>query len=275
MSTTAHSELIRDAAAGGPAGADAPSPRERFAAPSLLRLTKVELRKASDTRAGRWLLLSAVLIAAAVAIARALTGSLADRTFAGSLELTLLPLGVLLPVIGILLVTSEWSQRTALATFSLVPHRQRVAASKLLAALVLGVGAALVSVAMAALGNLVGIAATDADGSWAMSAGTLGQALLGMELNLLMGLGFGLLLMSPALAIVLFFALPTVFTILGGMISSLEKTFEWIDPNQAFDPLTNGSMHGDDWGKLVVCTLLWVGVPLLAGLGRLMRREVK
>ncbi|EHN10017.1 hypothetical protein PAI11_31780 [Patulibacter medicamentivorans] len=273
MSTTAHTELIRGAAEGGPA--DSAGPRERFTAPSLARLTKVELRKAADTRAGRWLLISAVLIAAVVAVARALSGDVADRTFAGSLELTMLPLGILLPVIGILLVTSEWSQRTALTTFSLVPHRDRVAGSKILAALVLGLAAAVISVAMAAVGNIVGIVATEADGSWSMSASTLGQALLGQELNLLMGVGFGLLLMSPALAIVVFFALPTVFTILGSMISSLEKTFEWIDPNSAFDPLTDGSMHGDDWAKLLVCSLLWVGLPLAAGLWRLMRREVK
>lgn len=275
MSTTADTGLIRGAVDGGPAEPDARGPRERFSAPSLARLTQVELRKAADTRAGRWLLISAVLISLVVAIIRALTGDVADRTFAGSLELTLLPLGILLPVIGILLVTSEWSQRTALTTFSLVPHRERVASSKILAALALGLGALAVSIVTAALGNVVGIVATEADGSWSISAGTLGQGLLGQELNLLMGLGFGLLLMSPALAIVLFFALPTVFSILGEMISSLQSTFEWIDPNQAFDPLLEGSTHGDDWGKLVVCALLWVGVPLLAGLWRLMRREVK
>ena len=31
--------------------------------------------------------------------------------------------GFLLPVLGIMLVTSEWSQRTAMVTFTLEPHR--------------------------------------------------------------------------------------------------------------------------------------------------------
>ena len=39
---------------------------DRPAAPSLLALTAVELRKMTDTRAGRWLLASVVLIGAAL-----------------------------------------------------------------------------------------------------------------------------------------------------------------------------------------------------------------
>jgi hypothetical protein len=42
-------------------------------------------------------------------------------------------------VLAILSVTSEWSQRTALVTFSLVPDRRRVLAAKLVAVVVLAV----------------------------------------------------------------------------------------------------------------------------------------
>ena len=38
-----------------------------------------------------------------------------------------------MPVVGILLVTSEWTQRTAMISFTLVPHRSRVLLAKLLA----------------------------------------------------------------------------------------------------------------------------------------------
>ena len=40
---------------------------------------------------------------------------------------------MLLPIVGILLVSSEWSQRTALITFTLVPQRMRVMSAKLAA----------------------------------------------------------------------------------------------------------------------------------------------
>jgi ABC-type transport system involved in multi-copper enzyme maturation permease subunit len=247
----------------------------RFDRPGLGLLTRVELRKAVDTRAGRWLLAITALGALAVSIARGLTGAVDDRTFSGALELGLLPLSFLLPVIGILLVTSEWSQRTALATFALVPHRERVAGAKVLAALSLGLLATIAGIAAAAIGNGVGIAAGDANGSWSLSGAELAQSVLGLEANILIGVAFGLLLMSPAVAIVAYFALPTVFSILGEVIGSLESTFGWIDPNRALDPLYTGDAAGGDWGRIAVCLALWIGVPLAVGAWRLLRREVK
>lgn len=277
MSTDVHTELIRAGrpVAVAPRGTGSEDPRTRFAAPTAWRLTSVELRKAVDTRAGRWLLIASVLLAAAVAIARGVTGAAADRTFADCLELALLPFGILLPVLGILLMTGEWSQRTALATYALVPDRARITWAKVRAGLLIGLGAAVASVAAAAIGNAIGIAVGGADGSWSTSLGDLGQTLAAQELNLLMGVGFGLLLTSPALAIVAFFALPTAFTILGETVSSLRSVFDWIDPNRAFDPLLNVDVHAGDWPKILVCALLWVGVPLVAGIARTHRREIK
>ena len=40
------------------------------------------------------------------------------------------PQGFLLPVMGILLVTQEWTQRTGMVTFTLEPHRGKVIAAK-------------------------------------------------------------------------------------------------------------------------------------------------
>jgi hypothetical protein len=290
MRTDGHTELIRAAVAPATAAHGTPGtagrhgtavpgddgdPRTRFARPSARRLTVVELRKTVDTRAGRWLLIAAGLLAAAVGVARGLTGDAADRTFAGALELTVLPLGVLLPVLGILLMTGEWSQRTALTTYALVPDRLRITLAKVRAGLVIGLAAAAASVAAAALGNAVGILAGDADGSWALSASDVGQIVLDQELNLLMGLGFGLLLVSPALAIVAFFALPTVFALLDEMLSSLDGVTGWIAPNEAFDPLTTMSASGGDWPRILVCAVLWIGAPLALGALRTQRREVK
>lgn len=286
MSTDARTEPIR-AAVANPADATGPrtrgttttddhgDPRTRFRRPSAWRLTAVELRKTVDTRAGRWLLIAAAAIAVTVGVARGLTGDAADRTFAGALELTLLPFGVLLPVMGILLMTGEWSQRTALTTYALVPERRRITAAKLRAGLLIGLAAAVASVGAAAIGNAVGITAGGADGSWALSASDVGQALAAQELNLLMGLGFGLLLVGPALAIVAYFALPTVFSILGEMIASLDDVTRWIAPNEVFDPLTTASASGDDWARIAVCSVLWIGLPLLIGSLRTHRREVK
>ena len=54
--------------------------------------------------------------------------------FADVLDLALAPVDMILPAIGILAMTSEWTQRTALTTFTLSPRRIPVLFAKLLAA---------------------------------------------------------------------------------------------------------------------------------------------
>lgn len=255
-------------------GPDAVTPRS-FPAPPIGRLVLVELRKMTDTRSGRWLLVAAVLIALVIAVVRGMTGAEEERTLLDAFQLTLFPFGVLLPVIGILTATSEWSQRTALTTFALVPRRSRIGVAKLLAAMLLALLAVVVCLVMGAVGNLVAMTAGGADGSWSISASELFQAFVASELNLLMGLGFGLLLMSPAVAIVAFFALPTVFSIVGELVSGLKDAWEWIDTSVSFTPLMEGDASGDDWAKIAVSSLVWIVLPLVLGLIRLNRREVK
>jgi hypothetical protein len=76
-------------------------------APSLARLTRLEVRKSVDTRAGRWLLVGVAAIGVALTFVTVLAGGASDRTFAdaaGNIQgtMTILP-----PVLGILLITSE------------------------------------------------------------------------------------------------------------------------------------------------------------------------
>ncbi len=257
-----------------PDGAGAVAPRT-FAAPSLGRLVLVELRKMVNTRSGRWLLIAAVGIAVVIAVVRGLTGAESGRTLQGTFELVIFPFGVLLPVIGILTATSEWSQRTALTTFALVPRRMRIGGAKLLAAMLLALAALVVCLLTAALGNLVATTIGGVEGSWSISGSQILQGFVASELNLLMGVGFGLLLMSPAFAIVAFFALPTVFGIVGELVTGLKDVWAWIDINQAMAPLMESDASGDDWAKLAVASTIWIVIPLVLGLIRTNRREVK
>ena len=105
------------------------------ARPGLGRLVAVELRKMVDTRAGFWLQVAMVALTVVVVIVRLLVGDAAHHTFQSVLDAGLQPAAILLPVLGILLVTSEWSQRTGLITFTLVPVRSRVLSAKLIASL--------------------------------------------------------------------------------------------------------------------------------------------
>src|SRR3954452_16379034 len=87
------------------------------ARPGLGRLVAVELRKMIDTRAGFWLQIATVAFTLVAVIVRLVVGDATDHSFASVLNVGLTPAAVLLPVAGILLVTSEWSQRTGMITF--------------------------------------------------------------------------------------------------------------------------------------------------------------
>src|SRR5688500_19329434 len=121
----------------GPPAAKRPREREVPAPIPFARILGVELRKMFDTRSGFWLMASIVITSG---IATVLTVLLSDRdeltfdSFAGAVGS---PMSIVLPIIGVLAVTSEWSQRTALTTFTLVPSRGRVISAKLVNTLVI------------------------------------------------------------------------------------------------------------------------------------------
>jgi ABC-2 type transport system permease protein len=234
----------------------------------LGRLTVIELRKLADTRAGLWLLIVIALGAAATAAIQLGFAPDDQLTFNAFFQFGLVPTGVLLPVLGILSMTGEWSQRTALTTFTLVPSRGRVIAAKLAAGVLIAVAATLATLGIAAAGNLL------AGGDWSMSAALVGQSVLAQVVYVLMGLGFGALLMNSALAIVTYFALPTVWSILGATISGLKPAAQWLDMNTASLPLSDTGVTGVQWARFGVTVALWVVVPVVLGTIRALRREV-
>jgi ABC-2 type transport system permease protein len=235
----------------------------------LPRLSGVELRKMADTRAGFWLLLVIVLMAAGIVVIQAIAGKPADKDLASFIQSTLWVVSILLPVLGILVVTSEWSQRTGLTTFALVPERERVVVAKVAAAVGLAVAATLVCLVTAAAANVV------AGGSWSLSASAVGNGTLFEVLGLLGGVACGLVFLNSALAIVLYYVLPTVWAILGGTIHALDKPADWLDTSRTMQPLVDGGMGGGDWARLGTSVAVWIGLVLVIGVWRVRRTELK
>ncbi|WP_435204636.1 ABC transporter permease [Micromonospora sp. bgisy143] len=256
------------------AGTVAPRRQSGVRRPSLLRLTAVELRKLVDTRAGRWMLITIGLIVVAVVTLLLIYAEDAEQTFFTFFVTSLLPVNVLLPVLGILSITSEWSQRTALTTYALVPRRERVVTAKLLAVVLAALASLLVTVAVAAVGTLVA-SATGGAGTWQVDATLILNGALVQVTGVLMGAAFGLLLLNPPLAIVGYLLLPTLWSVLGGMVRPLRGPAEWLDTSRTMEPLFgNDALTGEQWGRLAVSLLVWMVLPLAAGLVRTLRREV-
>jgi len=175
----------------------------RESRPGLGRLTLVELRKMTDTRAGFWLQLAIAALTAVIVIVIAIWGDEPDKDFRSLLGAALQPASILGPIVGVLLVSSEWSQRTAQITFTLVPRRSRVMAAKLLA----GVAWCAVAFAASLVAAAVGTAAAGVPDAWSMPAALVFQDALYVVVSMLGGIAFGAALLASAPATVLYFVL--------------------------------------------------------------------
>lgn len=247
----------------------ATTPRQTF-----MTLVGVELRKTVDTRAGRWLGSAILVLTAAAMVLFFAISDDADRVFENFIGFAATPQGFLLPVLGILLVTSEWSQRTAIVTFALAPSRTRVVGAKIVAALLLAFVAFAGAVGVAAIATAVG-----GTGAGFSDVTVLTFVLfLGLQLlTILQGVAYGLLLLNTPAAIVAFFVLPVASSILFSTVPALKDLGPWLDLQTAQQPLFDGSFSVDSeqLAQLGVASLIWIVVPFVAGWIRVMRTELK
>ena len=241
------------------------------ARPGLGRLVAVELRKMVDTRAGFWLQVAMVVLTMVVVVVRLLVGDAADHTFQSVLDAGLQPAAILLPVLGILLVTSEWSQRTGLITFALVPLRSRVLGAKLIAGLLRAVAMLAMSVAIVAAGVLV--SSPGVEGTWSDAAPLIGQSAVYLTTGMVVGVAFGAILLASAPAIVLRFALPTAWMAVLSL-PVFAGVAPWVDYAHALGQTTVEVMSATQWAHAGTSLAIWMLLPLLIGAWRVTRREV-
>ena len=247
------------------------SPAGVHVRPGLGRLVAVELRKMVNTRAGFWLQVATVAITVIAVILRTVVGDAADHTFAAVLDVAVKPAAVLLPVAGLLLVTSEWSQRTGMITFALVPVRSRVLGTKLIASVLLALAMLVMSIAVAAAGVLV--AAPGVDGTWSHLAPLIAQSAVYLTAGMVTGVAFGAILMASAPAVVVLFTLPTAWAALASL-SYFDDAAPWLDTSRALGPLPQEILSATQWAHAGTALALWMLLPLLIGIWRITRREV-
>ncbi|TYL50129.1 ABC transporter permease subunit [Nocardioides sp. BGMRC 2183] len=246
------------------------------------RQVRVEFRKSYDTRAGFWLLATIgilvglvegfILIATLVQESPVLWSDFAYT--AGGIT------SLLLPVLAILLVTSEWSQRSAMVSFTLEPRRSRVVGAKLA---VSAIYAVLTMVAMLVIGvvgtgicELVQPELTE----WDFDAKLAIAFLVSQLLTMALGFAFGSLLLNTPAAIVVFFIywyiVPTVLFVVGELRDWLGDLLEWFNFQASLQPLVDWELNtGEEWAKLLVSGFIWIVLPLAGGIYRILRAEVK
>lgn len=246
----------------------------------MSRIVAVELRKSFDTRSGFWLLASVGILATLATAATILFAPDSEITYMTFGTAIGVPMAIILPVIAILSVTSEWSQRTGLTSFTLVPHRGRVVNAKLAVAVGVGVVSMLLALGIGALGNLLGAAIVGIDPVWDVAAADLVGLLLFQIVNMLIGFMLGVLFRNSAGAIVGYFVYSFVLGTLTEVLSATQDWFEriqpWIDFNYTQGALTEmSSMTAENWAQFGVTGLVWLVLPLAVGLRAVLRSEVK
>jgi ABC-2 type transport system permease protein len=256
-------------------------PRATITPIPLTRITGVELRKMFDTRSGFWLIASIAITSALAAggvILWAPDGNLTYSTFATAIRF---PVVIILPLIAILAVTSEWSQRTGLTTFTLVPHRSRIITAKAISSVAVAIAAMVLAFAVGALGNLLGAAVRGSTLVWDVSVTQCLYYVLGMVLSLLVGFMLGVLIRASTGALVAYFILtflvPTVFGLLAESQQWFHDLQPWVDIQfaQAGLFVFDQALSGQEWAHIAVTGVTWLLLPLLVGLGLVMRAEVK
>jgi ABC-type transport system involved in multi-copper enzyme maturation permease subunit len=245
----------------------------------LPRVVGVELRKMFDTRAGFWLMASILIAALVSTVATILFAPESELTYYTFAKAIGFPMTVILPIIAVLSITGEWSQRSGLTTFTLVPHRGRVILAKVAASVIVGVASMLVALAFGVAGNVVGPAIAETDRVWDMSIVHGLDIILGSLISLLMGTMLGILFRSSPVALVAYFVTTLLFPTVFGLLAANEEGFRdvqrWVDLNYAQSFLFEGTLSGMQWARLAVAATLWLVLPALLGLRLVMRSEVK
>ena len=245
----------------------------------LSRVTRVELRKMFDTRSGFWLMASIVIAALVSTVATILFAPESDLTYYTFAKAIGFPMTVILPMIAVLSITGEWSQRSGLTTFTLVPHRSRVILAKVIASVTVGVASMLFALAIGVVGNLVGTTMAGTDLVWDVSVAHAVDIVIGSLLCLLTGTMLGLLFRSSPVALVAYFVYALLVPTVSGLLATSQQGYRdlqpWVDLNYAQSFLFEGTLTGAQWAHLAVNVTVWLVLPALIALRLVTRSEVK
>ena len=241
-----------------------------------MRDVAIELRKYAGTRSGRAVLVAVASLTVLLAVVGALLAGGRPLPLARALSYPTTMLEIGLPVVVVLLFTSEWSARDAVQTFLLRPRRGVVlrskclaAASVVLAGLVLGLGTTLLAVEVRGLltGTAVGF-----EGLWG-AEGVLVRTAVTTALYAVFAAGVGLLVARTAVGLVVYLgAITVVETVLA---ISLGERSAWLSLSQAVGRLSSAEVHRADLASLGTSLGLWVLVPVVLGWRSFLRREAR
>lgn len=230
---------------------------------------RVEAHKLLDTRANQAVIAGLLALSTCFGIGYAAIAK-TQPPASGVLGAAVGPGNWLLMVLSILLISSEFTRRTAVHTFTLDPKRPRVLSAKALVllgaavlVLVLGLAISLLAVWIAPLfGAPRALLDFDASG--------LAIVLGSLCFTAMTGLAWGLLARNAAAPLVFLLLWPTVSHILGNVSQQAAEVLGWIN----IEPVWTMDSSPRSWAMLATSALVWVVLPGALGTVRLMRADL-
>jgi hypothetical protein len=245
----------------------------------LSRITGTELRKMFDTRSGFWLMASIAIMAVLATTAVILFARHDDMTYDSFAAAIGIPMTVILPIVAILSVTSEWTQRSGLTTFTLVPHRGRVVAAKAVSCVTIAVVSIPLAFGIGALGNLLGTAIAGVEPVWDVTLSDMLHIALANVLGMAVGFMLGVVVRNTPGALVAYFLYSFLLPGLSLLLAASQEWFRdlqpWVDFDFSQSVLFDGALSAQQWAHLGVTTVIWLLIPLSVGLALVVRAEVK
>lgn len=180
---------------------------------------------------------------------------------------------LIFPALIMLPVTSEWTTRSVMTTFTLVPRRGMVVGAKAVVATAVTLigygliaGTALLTTWIARLANDISL-----DGMWA-DWGEVGCEFTVWILTMASAFAIALLVHNGALGIAIVIGAPMLLQILSQLGESILKITEWVNLQTSAALAFQGEDADEIW-KLIVAATFWVVLPLVFGTLRTLRRE--
>lgn len=238
---------------------------------TLLTLTVVELRKLVDTPAGF------ALLGAGAVLAGVFGGGILlfrDRPRLDEIAtLAGMPASVLVPVLAILLVTAERSQRTGLVSYAITPRRGRVFAAKTLAAAALGVIVTPLALLASVIIAPVGRALTDQAAQWSVDPSRMIVFTVSNLVLALSAVALASMIANAPAAIVVVLVWPMLSSLIANADPVAAEVISWIDLGTI--STLSDSISAADLGRVATAVALWVVLPGIVGARRVLREEVR
>ena len=111
------------------------------------------------------------------------------------------------------------------------------------------------------------------EGTWSDAAPLIGQSAVNLTAGMVVGVALGAILLAPAPAIVLLFALPMSWMAVVSL-PLFSGVAPWVDNASALGQMTVEVMSATQWAHAGTSLAIWMVLPLLIGAWRITRREV-